>query len=341
MKATRLATGVALASVGFHPLISLGNEAPVAADRADLPAGTIALANESRFVAANYSEALTQFTVGWRDQENLLTLADYIAPPVPVGRRFEWKKADNSQAFLSETIDDERALGTGFKRVEYSGATQLGKTVNRGLTYVLDTDEDGGAVTEESIVAMLLQRVVRNKYRRAITALLALSAGSSSTWNTSAQPDELMRTALATAQLDSGLYPNRGLLGLVAWNLRKAGYAAQNNAGATAGYLETPAQVAGDLMLDDLRVDKSLFQSSGTAKSRIVGSNFIGFTARDGLSKDDASNLKQFYTPAGGGRYRVYRKVTGPADKFVEITVEHYESIVGTSTLGVARLNIS
>jgi hypothetical protein len=324
----------------IHPLISLGNEAPIAQDIAGLPLGTIALANESRFVAANYSEALTQFTVGYRDPENLLAAVDYIAPPVPVGRRFEWKKADNTQAFLTET-DDERAIGAGFKRVEYSGSTALGKTVNRGLTYTLDIDEDGGAVTEESIVAMLQQRIIRNKYRRAITALLALTAGSSSTWNTSALPDELMKAALATAQLDSGLFPNRGLIGLVAWNLRGAGLAAQNNAGANSSLSRTPAEVAANLMLDDLRVDKALYQSTGTAKARIVGSNFIGFTARDGLGKDDPSNLKQFYTPSAGGRFRVYRKVTGPADKFVEITVEHYESIIGTSTLGVARLNIS
>lgn len=324
----------------FHPLISLGNEAPIAQDRADLPTGMMALANESRFVAANYSEALTQFTVGYRDPENLLAAVDYIAPPVAVGRRFEWKKADNTQAFLTET-DDERAIGAGFKKVEYSGSTALGKTVNRGLTYTLDMDEDGGAVTEESIVAMLQQRIIRNKYRRAITALLGLSAGSSSTWNTSALPDELMKAALATAQLDSGLFPNRGLIGLVAWNLRSAGLAAQNNAGAYAALAKTPTEVAGNLMLDDLRVDKALYQSTTTAKARIVGSNFIGFTARDGLSKDDPSNLKQFYTPSAGGRFRVYRKSTGPADKFVEITVEHYESIIGTSTLGVARLNIS
>jgi hypothetical protein len=202
-------------------------------------------------------------------------------------------------------------------------------------------DEDGGAVTEESIVAMLQQRIIRNKYRRAISALLALSAGTASVWGAAAQPDELMRAALATAQLDSGLFPNRGLIGLAAWNLRAASMAAQNNAGAYAALGKTPAQVASDLMLDDLRVDKSLYQATKTAKATIVGSNFIGFTAYDGVGKDDPSNLKQFYTPVGGGRFRVYRKVTGPADKFVEITVEHYEGIIGTSTVGVARLNIT
>ena len=327
-------------SKNFHPLLALGNEAPVVADRADLSPGVVALANESRFVSSHYSEALTQFTVGYRDPENLLAAVDYVAPPVPVGRRFEWKKADASNHFMTET-DDERAIGAGFKRVEYAGSTQLGKTVNRGLTYCLDTDEDGGAVTEESIVAMLQQRIIRNKYRRAMTALAAISAGSSATFSSSTQPDELIKDSLATAQAASGVFPNRGLIGLAAWNLRSAAYAAQTTAGGFAGLNKPASQVAGDLMLSDLRIDKALYQSSGSGKSRIVGSNFYGFNAYDGLTKDDPSHLKQFYTPAGGGRFRVYRKVTGPADKFVEITVEHYESITATGTIGLSRLNIS
>jgi len=324
----------------FTPLLSFGNEAPVVADRADLPCGVIALANESRFLSSHYSEPLTQFSVGYRDPENLLAAIDYIAPPIPVGRRFEWKKSDASQAFLTET-DDERSIGSGFKRVEYSGTTQLGKTVNRGLTYTLDLDEDGGAVTEESIVAMLQQRLLRNKYRRALTALSAIAAGNSATFSSATQPDELIKTELASAQLASGIFPNRGIIGLVAWNLRSSAYAAQTTAGGFSGLVKTAATVAGDLMLDDLRVEKALYQSSASAKTRLLTSNFYGVVARDGLTKDDPSHLKQFYTPAAGGRYRVYRKATGPGDKFVEITVEHYESIVATNTLGLARLNIS
>lgn len=340
MKALRTTAGIALAAGGFLPLVALGNEAPIHTGHGDIPAGVIALANESRLVGATYSEALTQFTVGYRDPENLLAAVDYIAPPVPVGRRFEWKKADNSQDFFTE-VDDIRSIGAGFKRVEYSGSTQLGKTRNRGLTYILDTDEEGGALSEESVVAMLQQRIIRNKYRRTMTALeAAAGAGTAKVFSTATQPDEILREALATAQ-ESGVYPNRGLLGLAAWNLRKAAYAGSDKAGAFAGQKMTLAEVAADLGLDDLRVDRSLYQSTKTAKARIVGSNFFGFTARYGVGRDDPSNLKQFYTPTGGGRWRVFRKVTGPADKFVEITVEHYDEITATSTVGISRLNIT
>jgi len=326
----------------LFPLISLGNEARVAIDTgADLLPGTIALANETRFNASHYSESLTQFSTGYSDPENLLALTDYVAPPVQVGRRFDWKNADQSKYFLTE-IDDERPIGGGFKKVEFGGTEVNAKTKNRGLMTVIDIDENGGAIDETAITASLLQRIFRNKYRRAITALLAIKAGEAVTFNNTSQPDEILKAALADAQLECGVYPNRGLIGLAGWNLRSSAYAAQNNAGATAQLMKSLQQVAGDLFLDELRVDKTIYQQTTAAKGRIVPASFIGFHGRDGLTKDDPSSLKQFWTPVqGGGRYRVYRRVYGPADKFIEITIEHYEQIYATSTIGASRKNIS
>ena len=324
----------------FTPLIALGNESPVVQDSTDLRPGVIALVNESRLVGATYNESLTRYAVGYRDPENLLVAVDYIAPPIPVGRRYDFKRIGDDQFFLTET-DDERQIGGGFKRVEYSGTEEQGKTRNRGLKYILDVDEDGGVTSEESIVAMLQQRIIRNKYRRAITALYALTAGTGAIFAATTAPDELIKAALAAAQLEIGTYPNRGLIGLAAWNLRSAAMAGAATAGAFAGLTKKPSEVAGDLFLDDLRVDKSLYQSTKTAKARIVSSNFFGVTAYDGQSKDDPSNLKQFYTPINGARWRVLRKVAGDGDKLIEIVVEHYENITGTSTKGVARLNIT
>lgn len=330
------------AAAGIFPFVAFGNEAPVlSSDAGDLGHRQIALINESRLVASQYSESLTQFISGYRDPENLLAAVDYIAPPVQVARRFDWKKADESKVFLTE-VDDERPIGGSFKAVEFGGSEQTSKTKNRGLRVVIDRDEEGGVIDEEAITAMLVQRIYRNKYRRAITALLAINAGTGAIFSSATQPDELMKAALATAQEDSGAFPNRGLIGLAAWNLRSAGYAAQDKAGAFAGLSKTAKEVAGNLMLDDLRVDKALYQSTKAAKARIVTSQFIGFLAYDGLTKNDPSHLKQFWTPVdGGGRIRVYRRVYGPADKFIEITVEHYESIIATGTLGLARLNVT
>lgn len=324
----------------LYPLLSLGNEAglmPVVPYE-ELRPGVMALANESRLTAATFNEPLTNYLVGWRDTEDLLTTIDYIAPRVPVGRRYEWKKAENAEAFLSE-LDDERAVGAGFKRVEYTGKTQLGKTKNRGLTVRIDRDEAGPVINEERTVALIMQRIRRNQLRRAITALLALANNTAKTWDAASKPDEDMRAAVAAAQLASGMFPNRGLIGLVAWNARASVYSGGDKAGAFAGLAKTPKEVGQGIGLSDLRTNASLYQSAGAAKTRIMTSTAVFFTANDLVGEDDPTHVKRFVSPAGDGDVRVHRQEVGA--KFIDITVEHYDDIVGTSTVGAEKLTVT
>lgn len=324
----------------LFPLISLGNEAsPVLLDHAQLVPGAVALANEARLTTATYSEPLTQYLVGWKDPEDLESKINYIAPRVPVGRRFEFKAAKNSEAFLSET-DDLREIGSAFKRVEYRGDTVLGKTRNRGLTIRLDRDELGGLMSEERAVALLRQRILRNTYRRAMTALLALANNTAQVWAAAEAPDEDMRTAIADAQLKSGMFPNRGIIGLVAWNYRATAYAASDKAGAFAGLAKSAREVGQMIGLEDLRTDASLYQSTATAKTRILASIAVFFYAQDFVDNSDPTHVKRFVSPVdGGGDMRVHREEVGP--KFVDITVEHHDDVVGTSTVGAEKLTIT
>lgn len=312
------------------------------------------LGNEERFTAAYYSEPLTQYAVGWTDPENLQELINFIAPRVPVGRRFEFKLAVNAEAFLSE-IDDERAIGAEFKRVEYTGTTTYSKTMNRGLQYRLDLDEEGaGILTEELIVSRLLQRVRRNQYRRAVLTLLGITASSNTnvTWtynsgsNPNPQPDEQIRTQIQAAQLTSGVFPNRLLMDLLSWNIRSNAYAQQAlGAGAIAAYQRTPDDVAKALGVDRMLLSKALYQSAalpiatGGVKSYILAQRSVAFYSQDNPTRDDPTNMKHFITPVGDGDFRVYRQPVGA--KFVDITVEYYDNIVATATVGANQLTVS
>jgi hypothetical protein len=323
-------------------MVSLGNESPIVTDTgANLKAGQFALANEERFIAAYYSEPLTQYATGWTDGENLQELLDYIAPRVPVGRRFEFKQAVNSEAFLSEA-DDFRAIGSEFKRIEYKGTTVNSKTDNRGLCYRLDLDEEGaGILTEELIVARILQRLRRNQYRRAVTALLAACHNTAKTWSSGTPtPNEDVRTALLAAQATSGLVPNRLLFDWQAWAYRGQGLAPQAlNAGSIAAYGQEPQDVAAFLGVQSAKLSKAVYQTSATAKTLITNAKVIAFIGQDAPSRDDPTNVKRFVTPVGDGDFRVYRNPVGA--KFVDITVEYYDQIVGTSTVGAESLTIS
>jgi hypothetical protein len=299
--------------------------------------GEIYIANEARFTSATFSQPLTTFSVGWKDDQNILASLQFIAPEVVVGRRFEFKKSTNAEEFLSET-DDVRAIGSSFKRVEYKGTTVNEKTLNKGLTIRLDKDEmiDGD---EERAVLRLKTRLFRNDLRRAVAILLAIdSGGTNKTWGSTGKPDSDVMGAIISAGDSGGISPNRLLYGLAAWQLRYASYEQQATAGAFAALNQTADQVAQKLGLSGGRVSSERYQSAASTKSKVVGSFAVVFFGEDGVGKDDPSSVKRFVTPVGPEGARVYRD---EKDKFVDITVEHYSNLVGTSSVGTAKLNIS
>lgn len=296
-------------------------------------------ANENRFSAGNYSEALTAFTVGWVDPENTAKILDFIAPPIPVGRRFEFKKSDNAQAFYSES-DDVRAIGAEFKRVSYAGESVNEKTINKGLTIRVDHDEVSGDDWQERYVQMLMQRLLRNELRRAVKALetIAASDNSAKSWNAGANPDADIRNMLMLAADQSGVRPNRLLFGESAWDLRMTSLESQNSVVAFKGAAMAKDELAGKFMLDGCEVLSSRYQSAPATKSKILADAVFAFFAQNTLSKDEPSNLKRFYTPTEeGGAFRVY---CDEHAKYTDITVEHYSSIVATSALGVRKLTV-
>lgn len=298
----------------------------------------VAAANESRFDHAHYSEALTAFTVGWNDPSNIQQLLDFIAPTVPVGRRFEFKRANNAEAFYSES-NDVRAIGSAFKRVDYSGETVDAKTLNKGLTIRVDHDEAVGEDWQERYVQILLQRLYRNELRRALAALDTAANVSNVIWDNNNNPDKDVRAALIAAADDAGLRPNRILFGESAWDVRAATYEAQETAGAMGAVALTPAALAQKLFVDDVRVVSARYQSATDEKTAFVGNSVYAFFGQEALAKDEPANLKRFVTPSeGGGLFRVYVE---ESTKYTDLSVEHYSNVIATSNLGIQKLAVS
>lgn len=298
----------------------------------------IITANENRFTAGNYSEALTAFTVGWKSPDNLGEMLDFIAPPIPVGRRFEFKTSENAQAFYSDG-DDVRSIGAEFKRVRYDGATVNEKTLNKGLTIRVDHDEIADDDWQERYVQMLLQRLLRNELRRAVAALEAIAqSGGEVSWTNNDNPDADIRSMLIAAGDESGVRPNRLLFGETAWDLRMSCLEKQNSAVAFKASALAQEELAAKFLLEGCKVMSARYQTSPNAKANIAGKKVYAFYGQDSISKDEPSNLKRFYTPTEeGSPFRVYCDETA---KYTDITVEHYSSIVATSSLGVRKLTI-
>jgi hypothetical protein len=316
------------------------NELHLPIDTGENQPGVICAANEARFTSVNYSEPLTQYTVGWKDPENLDALLDSIAPSVPVGRRFEFKKATNAEAFLSET-DDVRAIGSSFKRVEYTGSSVNEKTLNKGLTIRLDKDDLLDDMEEERSVGRLMQRLSRNELRRVLGLIDAASTNLAKVWKTdgtAANADNDLRASLILGTDSSGIRPNIALFSEAAWDLRQNSYEVQNTPYAGRAAAMTQQELAAKLMVDQVIIAKARYQSSLTAKSLVQTTlTVLLYLAYQGASKDDPSNIKRFVTPVGT-RYRVFRK---ESDKFIDLSVEHYSNAVITSTLGIRKLTVS
>ena len=304
--------------------------------------GAIYMANESRFVEANFSEPLTSYAVGWKDNTDIVETLNFLCPDVPVGRRFEFAKGTNSESFLSET-DDIRAIGAAFKRVEFTSSKVNEKCYNKGLTVRVDLDNvNDQPMWKEQYTSRLIQRLYRNELRRAIALAVAAGTNTPKTWNGSAgqDPDAEMAAVLVAGTDDSGVELNRILIGANAWQKRFQTLRSANNPGGYTSSTLTPEQLAALLQVDKVLVSKQRYATSTTAKSQIVGNYVFAFSANDGMTPDDPSNLKRFVANTNDGqRFRVFEQQI--SSHLYDITVEHYSNIVVTSTLGIEKMTIS
>jgi hypothetical protein len=314
--------------------IILSNAVPaLRRDDGNLRPGEIVLANEARFTEQFYSEPLTAFGIGFRDPSDIEGELEFIAPRVPTGRRFEFKKASNAEEFYSET-DDERSIGSDFKRVAYTGESVTDKTINKGLTFRADLDQYSDQPNwRETITGRLIRRIWRNDLRRAKTLLAAAANNTAKTWDTTAlkDPDMDVLSDLIAAANVSGIRPNRIIFGETAWSKRLLCLRAQNLKGQANSSTMTPAELAGWFGVEEVRVSKTRYASSATAKTEIVANLVMMFFAEAGQSPDESSNIKRFVSAVeGGGFLRVYEQQVSA--KLVDITVEHYSNTVITAS---------
>lgn len=322
--------------------------------------GDVYFANASRFIETYYSEPLTNYLVGWRDPNNIEETLQFLAPAVEVNRRFEWKAAVNAEEFLSETVDDQRAIGADFKRVIYTATDVNDKTYNRGLTMIVDLDDTPGAGALESggetppwlqqKVAKLTRRLYRNSVRRAAAAIAASAVSTTVHWAPQAagqattpayNPDGDVETALVSATDTTGIRPNRVVYGDTAFLYRKLCYASQNNPAGYLGYTtDAEKALAAQLQVDSVYISRERYQTGDNTKAQIFGTNVYAFFAQDDVDPEDPSNIKRFVSPfdeeQGGGLFRVY--VQQISSKLIAITVEFYEKIIVTYAGGIRQL---
>lgn len=302
--------------------------------------GKVTLANEGAMAASYLSQPLTDYATGWKsDDGRLEALLEFMAPGVRVAPRFEYKTANNADAFAMVADNkDVRALFGEYALVKTLGDTVQSKTVNKGLTTVIEKDTEMPG-DRETKVAWLKRMLLKADCYRAYTALNGAATNASKTWGSDATPDVDLLAAIDAFGDAVGVDANRVLFGSTAWQKRVGAYAAR----ASANFVP-PATMQG--LADFLGIDGCMKSTerytNGSGKSKIVSSNLVlVFAGEANPSADDFSTLKRFWTPkAGGSEYVTYvDEVTNP--ELVKITVAHRSQIVVTASKGVQKLTIS
>jgi hypothetical protein len=305
------------------------------------PHGMVCAANENRFEGSHYNEPATNFLVGVLGAE-LQPLRDELnalAPAVRVGRRFEYKKNKKDIAFMAD-MDDARAIGASFAKIEDKRESVDAKTTNRGLTMTLDRDEmlDGDI---EQTAQLLTAILLRNDIRRAVATLNAAATNADKTWNADALPDGDIANDLNTALIARGVMPNTVVAGSTAWLYRRSAYESSDKAGALLLANRTPAEVATALGVDKVHVSKTVYRDTkGGTKASLLANYVFMYYIDEIVSKEDGSNLKRFYTPCDGGEeFRVY--VDETQAKTVTVTVEQYSLITAVDSGGIRKFTVA
>lgn len=306
--------------------------------------GRAVLANEAAFNATFFSQPLTDFAVGYKtDAKKVDEILAFYAPKVRTTRKFQYKVANNADAFAVIADDgDVRALGGQFKTVTTNGDIVDSHTVSKGLSTVVDRDElEENPNALEEKVAWLMLLLKRADALRAWTILNAAATNTAKTWSAAAgTPDMDLLEKIDAAGDSLGFNPNRIGFGSTAWQKRLLCLGSKNTAGGFAGYSLTPDALAQFLAVEKIAINSERY-TSGSGKAKIVSSNIVlMFTGADSSSTEDPSNAKTFWSPVmGGGEYAVFKDETQA--ELIKVTVMHKSQIVLTNSLGLQKLTIS
>lgn len=299
--------------------------------------GVTYIANEDRITEDGFSEPLTTYAQGWRDNSPIMEDLQSIAPSVPVARRFDYKTSPKAEAFLID-IDDIRAPMGDFKRIEYTGGEETEKTDNKGL--VFRVEKGTSDKSKQRKIALTIQRLYRSELVRAGKILQGLTNGSAKVWGPDSDPDADLILGIEKSADQTGVQPNVVIFDSKAWAIRQIAHRSSDKAGGMASASLTKEQLADLLGVEKVIVLKERFtiKKGQGAKEKILSTPAVFITNIDQLAmEDDPSAIKRFVSQ--DGEIRVH--VDDHHAKFEDITVEHYSKIIGTSGIGTIRYNVS
>ncbi len=298
---------------------------------------------------STFSETLKNYAFGVA-QDVKTSLADFIAPRVPVGMGSgQFKKFDDKNAF--QVYDTARAVGGPATRMEFSADDEYFNCAANALETTIDDQErekagDAQTALEEAKVRTLVINAALAREKK-VFDLIKSGVSVASTWTSSGDDDpiDLIDAEIEAIANETGLLPSRMVIGLGAWRKIKNHPEVLKRQSGTSNKGVSLEVFAGMLLnpMIDIRVGVMAYNTAKTGKAankqNVVGSEIFIFHGNDNPTQYDPGFAKTFSIGANSVEdVRMYREEKVRSDI---LAVDWSEDVKVISTLCAKRIQVA
>lgn len=298
---------------------------------------------------STFSETLKNYAFGVA-QDVKTSLADFIAPRVPVGMGSgQFKKFNEKNAF--QVYDTSRGVGGTATRMAFEAADEFFNCAPNALEVAIDDQERekaGSADTalEEAKVRTLVINAALAREKK-VFDLIKSGVSVASTWTSSGSDDpiDLIDAEIEAIANATGLLPNRMVIGLGAWRKIKNHAEVLKRQSGTSNKGVSLEELAGMLLNPtiDIRVGVMAYDTAKMGKAankqNVVGSEIFIFHGNDNPTQYDPGFAKTFSIGANSVEdVRMYREEKVRSDI---LAVDWSEDVKVISTLCAKRIQVA
>lgn len=298
---------------------------------------------------STYKETLKNYAFGIA-QDVKTSLADFIAPRVPVGvGSGEFKKFDDKNAF--QVYNTSRAVGGPATRMAFAATDGRFNCRPNALEVAIDDQErdqagSADAALEEAKTRTLVINAALARETKVFN-LVKSSVASAATWTSTDTDDpiELIDAQIEAIATATGLMPNRMVIGIGAWRkLKNHEKVLERQTGVSNKGVSLDV-LAGMLLNPqiDIRVGVMGFDAAktgkGADKKNVVGSEIFVFHGNDNPTQYDPGFAKTFSIGATSVEaVRMYRDESSRSDI---LAVDWSEDVQVVSTACAKRITVA
>lgn len=298
---------------------------------------------------STFSETLKNYAFGVA-QDVKTSLADFIAPRVPVGMGSgQFKKFNEKNAF--QVYDTSRGVGGTATRMAFEAADEFFNCAPNALEVAIDDQErekagSADSALEEAKVRTLVINAALAREKK-VFDLIKSGVSVASTWTSSGSDDpiDLIDGEIEAIANATGLLPNRMVIGLGAWRKIKNHDQILKRQSGTSNKGVSLDVFAGMLLNPtiDIRVGMMAFDTAKMGKAadkqNVVGSEIFIFHGNDNPTQYDPGFAKTFSIGANSVEdVRMYREEKVRSDI---LAVDWSEDVKVISTLCAKRIQVA